>query len=378
VPVHVYDEHVERNVVVVHLCDEVAQFVVAIRPVARPPVAEGVARRQRHLARKLGIVAQCLLVVVAVGEEIPVLCLSLVRSVAHPLPVGVVEHISVGVVDECPSVAREESVFEWHLVRVEIRVAIVAVECAVGALQVSIVLQTRMPAERGGVQADGFLLAGGFLFRLDGRDAQVVLVEHSAAFGVRQDEAVGRYSDDFRRVLHLVCCGWVATVYGYERLAIKKLSVGCVFHAYCSVGNHGEAHVLILIGDVLVLRNGARGYCRKCCCDDVSFHNYMCFIVVLFAVYRWIASAVRSDCVRRPIRLRPPPDQIAFAVRPDCVRCPIRLRPVNDDFCFVCKSIVRYAFITRDVLQEVVVALLVVYLATVMLQTVAHHEIIYV
>ena len=32
-----------------------------------------------------------------------------------------------------------------------------------------------------------------------------------------------------------------------------------VFHADCSIGNHGEAHVLILIGDVLVLRNGARG-----------------------------------------------------------------------------------------------------------------------
>ena len=39
-----------------------------------------------------------------------------------------------------------------------------------------------------------------------------------------------------------------------------------------------------------------------------------------------IASAVRSDCVRRPIRLRPPPDQIAFAIRSDCVRRPIRLR----------------------------------------------------
>ena len=35
-----------------------------------------------------------------------------------------------------------------------------------------------------------------------------------------------------------------------------------------------------------------------------------------------IASAVRSDCVRRPIRLRPPSGQIASAVRSDCVRCP--------------------------------------------------------
>ena len=258
-PVHIYDEHVERNVVVVHLRDEVAQLVVAVCPVARPPVAEGIARRQWHLARKLGIVAQRLLVVVSVGEEIPVLRLALVRAVGNPLPVGVVEHISVGVVDERPSVAREESVFERHLVRVEIRVAVVSVERAVGALQVSVVLQARMPAERGGVQAAGFLLAGGFLFRLDGRDAQVVLVEHSAAFGVRQDEAVGRDGDGLRRVLHLVGCGRVAAVYGDERLVVKKLSVGRVFHADCSIGNHGEAHVLVLIGDVLVLRNGARG-----------------------------------------------------------------------------------------------------------------------
>ena len=43
-----------------------------------------------------------------------------------------------------------------------------------------------------------------------------------------------------------------------------------------------------------------------------------------------IASAVQSDCVRRPIGLRSPPDQIASAVRSDCVRRPIRLRSVSD------------------------------------------------
>ena len=43
-----------------------------------------------------------------------------------------------------------------------------------------------------------------------------------------------------------------------------------------------------------------------------------------------IAFAVRSDCVCRPIRLRPPSDWIAFAVRSDCVRRPIRLRPPSD------------------------------------------------
>ena len=35
-----------------------------------------------------------------------------------------------------------------------------------------------------------------------------------------------------------------------------------------------------------------------------------------------IASAVRLDCVRNPIRLRPPSNQIASVVRSDCVRRP--------------------------------------------------------
>ena len=51
-----------------------------------------------------------------------------------------------------------------------------------------------------------------------------------------------------------------------------------------------------------------------------------------------IASAVRSDCVRRPIRLRSPPDQIASAVRSDCVRRPIRLRSPSDQIAFAIYS----------------------------------------
>ena len=35
-----------------------------------------------------------------------------------------------------------------------------------------------------------------------------------------------------------------------------------------------------------------------------------------------IAFAVRADCVRRPIGLRPPSGQIASAVQSDCVRRP--------------------------------------------------------
>mgnify|MGYP007106047745 FL=1 len=45
------------------------------------------------------------------------------------------------------------------------------------------------------------------------------------------------------------------------------------------------------------------------------------------------ASAARSDCVRRPIRLRPLPDWVASAARLGCVRRPIGLRTGDDDFC---------------------------------------------
>ena len=41
---------------------------------------------------------------------------------------------------------------------------------------------------------------------------------------------------------------------------------------------------------------------------------------------RRIAFAARSDCVRRPIRLRSPSDLIASAVRLDCVRRPTTRR----------------------------------------------------
>ena len=56
-------------------------------------------------------------------------------------------------------------------------------------------------------------------------------------------------------------------------------------------------------------------------------------------------SVVVTVRVRRPIRLRPPPDWVAFAVRLDCVRRPIGLRTGDDDFCKRV-TIVRTAFCT--------------------------------
>lgn len=50
------------------------------------------------------------------------------------------------------------------------------------------------------------------------------------------------------------------------------------------------------------------------------------YIVVLLVVYRCSACDMSSDTERDPIGLRTPSDQIASAVRSDCVRCPMRFR----------------------------------------------------
>ena len=51
------------------------------------------------------------------------------------------------------------------------------------------------------------------------------------------------------------------------------------------------------------------------------------FFLKLFPPF---ASAVQSDCVRRPIGFRPPPDQIPYAARSDSVRRPIGFRSPSD------------------------------------------------
>ncbi len=76
VPVHVDDQYVERHTVLVKAGDNVVEFLVAVGPIARPPSPEGEARRQRDPSRNPNIVAECLFVVVAVAEEVPVLPLA--------------------------------------------------------------------------------------------------------------------------------------------------------------------------------------------------------------------------------------------------------------------------------------------------------------
>ena len=55
----------------------------------------------------------------------------------------------------------------------------------------------------------------------------------------------------------------------------------------------------------------------------ISFARPLVYLSLVYSSpVKPIASAVQSDCVRRPIRLRPPSNRIVSAVRSDCVRCP--------------------------------------------------------
>ena len=88
VPVHINHEHIKGEAIVAQVFGKIAHLLVGVEPVARPPVAESIARRQRHLPCKARIVLQSTLIVGAIGHEVPVLSVG-VLSLGHPLPLWV-------------------------------------------------------------------------------------------------------------------------------------------------------------------------------------------------------------------------------------------------------------------------------------------------
>ena len=54
-PVHIYDEHVKRQVQLSEAGNEVAEILVAITPIAAPPITEGIAWGKGNLACELGV-----------------------------------------------------------------------------------------------------------------------------------------------------------------------------------------------------------------------------------------------------------------------------------------------------------------------------------
>ena len=60
----------------------------------------------------------------------------------------------------------------------------------------------------------------------------------------------------------------------------------------------------------------------RCSACDMSLFCLR-YVVVQPAIFHRSPNAIRTDTVRRPIRLRPPSDWIPYAARSDSVRRPI-------------------------------------------------------
>src|ERR1700722_2585584 len=76
VPIHVDDQHVEWRVVCAKSLDQLVEFLIAVRPITRPPGTERESRRQRYLSCGFGEIVERASVIVAVTEEVPILPLS--------------------------------------------------------------------------------------------------------------------------------------------------------------------------------------------------------------------------------------------------------------------------------------------------------------
>src|SRR6185312_237864 len=152
VPIHIDNEHIERNIVFAESAHQILKFLVAVCPITRPPRTKSEPRRQRDFACHPGEVGERLLVVVSVAEEIPILTISF-RTLHYPWPRALlasrktkiirVEERTLGVVHQHPAVARDQA-------RID-RFARLSPECAVEgarrALKIAFVLQSRMPCD---------------------------------------------------------------------------------------------------------------------------------------------------------------------------------------------------------------------------------------
>ena len=112
--------------------------------------------------------------------------------------------------------------------------------------------------------------------------------------------------------------------------------------------------------------------CSACCLLLFCLRN----VVVQPSIFHRTPNAIRTDSVRRPIRLRPPSDdfRLGFARRKYGFLC-AKTVPVG---AFGGFSVVGNRLVGRNVMQEVVRALVVVDAAAVVLQSVAHYEVVYV
>ena len=230
VPVDVDHEHVQRHLVSRVLVDELAELRVGVLPVARPPDAEGKARRHRDPAGDQDEILQSLLVVVAVAEEVPVLLLPL-RPGLHPGPVRVVENGPFGVVNQNPAVAGDQSLTQVDLLaRPDSAVAVVAVQGPGGAVEVASVGHSRLPGLPAAIHQE--------------IDSEVVGGKRTAVQPVSKVE-IGRL-DPQPAVLfaHRVRRHWNPPVHEHQRGVVLECSVPGPLHSDDSRCEYGETRLL--------------------------------------------------------------------------------------------------------------------------------------
>ena len=243
-PVHVDNHYVERYLIGLEVVNELAEFLVGVEPVARPPVAERVARGKRNFSGKEGVILQGFLVIMAVSHEIPVLA-AVLRAFLYPFPVLVaVEQEAFGVINESPAVGGQESVLERQLfagfgffhISLHLRVAVHAVKRAERSLEVAGLFLTRYPRELERSFRRGNL--------------EVVGSERAAALAIAHFHFRGAYLEPLASFLQLVFNGRIFAAYGYERLVVDEFAVGGIFHSHYPVGNKSETHVGVAVNDI--------------------------------------------------------------------------------------------------------------------------------
>ena len=250
VPVHVDDEHVGGDVARAHLVRKRQQFLVGVGPVAAPPVAEHIPRRQRDLPGDAREVLQRGHVVVSIGEEIEVHAVAL-RTRRHPFaPVAAVlfQQVPVALVDKGPSVAGQEPLLELVHAETDLAESLAAVQRAGRSAEVALVLLAGEPGDRAAVQLEPNL--------------QVVGAETPASVGQRQ----GVCFDGQRPAAAAFREG------GHRQLAVDHSEAGAVleltvfrpFHADQAVCQDGKAGIALGhdgpgVGNGILGENGKAG-----------------------------------------------------------------------------------------------------------------------
>ncbi len=158
VAVHVNAQHVNRNAVLPVVVDHLPELPVGVEPVPRVPVAVGVAWQHGNRSGKRREILQSGLIVVAVGEKVPVLR-SVFRTVFDPfsryrLSLAVLafdEHRPFRVINKCPPVSGKDTVLQLDGLAFILAVhhcssldGIVGVACA---FKVFFLLQSWFPTE---------------------------------------------------------------------------------------------------------------------------------------------------------------------------------------------------------------------------------------